>query len=121
MKKGAAVAIDPRTGAIQAMVSMPSFDPNPLASHDEKTFQAAYKKLNEDKDKPLLNRAIAETLPPGSTMKVIISAAALQNGYTQQTEIEAGSQLHPAGQRRADPQRRGRGLPGRARSTSRRR
>jgi len=89
--KGAAVAIDPRTGAIQAMVSMPSFDPNPLVSHDKKAAQAAYDKLNKDKDQPLLNRAVSETLPPGSTFKTIITAAALQNGYNEDTEIPAGA------------------------------
>jgi len=95
--KGAAVAIDPRTGAIQAMVSMPSYDPNPLASHDEKAAAAAYNKLIKDKDQPLLNRATSETLPPGSTMKVIISAAALSSGYTQDTEIQAGSEYRESG------------------------
>jgi peptidoglycan glycosyltransferase len=88
--KGAAIAIDPQTGAIQAMVSMPSFDPNPLVSHDKATAAAAYAKLNKDKDQPLLNRAVAETLPPGSTFKTIITAAALENGYTENTEIPAG-------------------------------
>jgi peptidoglycan glycosyltransferase len=97
VRKGAAVAIDPRTGAVQAMVSMPSYDPNPLASHDEKTFQATFNRLNKDPDKPLLNRAIGDTLPPGSTMKVIIAAAALQSGYTQATQIEAGSTYTPPG------------------------
>lgn len=95
--RGAAVAINPKTGAIQAMVSMPSYDPNPLASHDEKTFQAAFKKLNDDKSKPLLNRAIGDTLPPGSTMKVIVSAAALQNGYTQESVLDAGASYTPPG------------------------
>jgi peptidoglycan glycosyltransferase len=90
VKKGSAVAIDPRTGAIQAMVSMPSYDPNPLASHDVEAAAAEYRKLNADKDKPLLNRAVAETYPPGSTFKVIVTAAALQNGYDQTTEIKAG-------------------------------
>jgi peptidoglycan glycosyltransferase len=89
-EKGSAIAIDPRTGAIQAMVSMPSYDPNPLASHDVEAAAAAYKELNADKDKPLLNRGTAETYPPGSTFKVIISAAALKAGYTQSTEIPAG-------------------------------
>ncbi|GGQ46185.1 peptidoglycan D,D-transpeptidase FtsI family protein [Couchioplanes azureus] len=88
--KGSAVAIDPRTGAIQAMVSMPSFDPNPLASHDNKAATAAYNELNKDKDKPLLNRATSEIYPPGSVMKVIMSSAALKNGYEPDTEIEAG-------------------------------
>ena len=89
--KGAAVAIDPRTGAVQAMVSMPSYDPNPLVSHDEKAAGAAYEKLNKDKDQPLLNRAVAETLPPGSAFKVIDSAAALSSGYQTDTQIPAGS------------------------------
>jgi len=97
VEKGAAVAIDPRTGAVQAMVSMPSFDPNPLVSHDEKAAQAAYDKLNKDKDQPLLNRAVASTLPPGSTMKVIISAAALEEGYKTSTEIPAGSIYRESG------------------------
>jgi penicillin-binding protein A len=95
--KGAAVAIDPRTGAIQAMVSMPSFDPNPLVSHDKNAAQAAYDRLNKDPDKPLLNRALNETLPPGSTFKTIIAAAALQNGYKEDTEIPAGSVYRHAG------------------------
>jgi len=89
--KGAAVAIDPRTGAVQAMVSMPSFDPNPLASHNKAAAQATYNKLNTDPDKPLLNRAVNETLPPGSTFKTIITAAALQAGYKQDTQIPAGA------------------------------
>ncbi|MET8152849.1 penicillin-binding transpeptidase domain-containing protein [Actinoplanes sp. NPDC049668] len=90
-KKGSAVAIDPRTGAVQALVSFPTFDPNPLVSHDTEAAAAEYKKLNEDKDKPLLNRALSETYPPGSTFKVLISAAALQEGYEKSTEIPAGS------------------------------
>jgi penicillin-binding protein A len=95
--KGAAVAIDPRTGAVQALVSIPSYDPNPLVSHDKKVAQAAYDKLNKDPDKPLLNRALNETLPPGSTFKTIISAAALENGYTVDTPIPAGSEYKHAG------------------------
>jgi penicillin-binding protein A len=95
--KGAAVAVNPRTGAVQAMVSMPSYDPNPLASHDTKAAQAAYDRLNKDPDKPLLNRALNETLPPGSTFKTIISAAALQSGYKEDTQIPAGSEYRHAG------------------------
>ncbi len=97
VEKGAAVAIDPRTGAIQAMVSMPSYDPNPLVSHDEKAASAAYNKLVKDKDQPLLNRATQETLPPGSTFKTIISAAALSNGYDEDTSIPAGAEYKESG------------------------
>jgi len=88
--KGAAVALDPRTGAVQALVSMPSFDPNPLVSHDSATAEAAFDKLDSDPDKPLINRALSETYPPGSTFKVIDAAAALENGYTKETMIPAG-------------------------------
>ena len=93
--KGAAVALDPRTGAIQALVSMPSFDPNPLADHDTKRAQEAYDRLVADKDGPLRNRVLSETFPPGSTMKVIVAAAALKQGYTPQTRIPAGSSWLP--------------------------
>lgn len=93
--KGAAVALDPRTGALQALVSMPSFDPNPLASHDAEVAQRAYEKLKDDESGPLKNRALSEVLPPGSTFKVIDAAAALQNGYTKETRIPAGPSYRP--------------------------
>jgi peptidoglycan glycosyltransferase len=89
--KGAAVAIDPRTGAIQALVSMPSYDPNQLVTHDKAAAAKAYQQLLADKDQPLLNRALSQTLPPGSVFKVVVSASALENGYDVGTEIPAGS------------------------------
>jgi peptidoglycan glycosyltransferase len=88
---GAVVALDPRTGAILSMVSTPSFDPNPLASHDFAAASDAFQQLDQDPSKPLLNRALSETFPPGSTFKVIVSAAALENGRNPQTLIPAGS------------------------------
>jgi peptidoglycan glycosyltransferase len=93
--KGAAIAIDPRTGAVQALVSMPSFDPNPLASHDTNAASAAYNKLDKDPDRPLANRALAETLPPGSTFKIVVAAAALESGVTKSTQIPAGASYTP--------------------------
>ncbi|AEV81063.1 peptidoglycan glycosyltransferase [Actinoplanes sp. SE50] len=96
-KRGAAVAIDPRTGAIQALVSMPSYDPNLLATHDKNAAAKAYKELNATKDQPMLNRALSQTLPPGSTFKVIVSAAALQNGYDVDSQIPAGSVYEESG------------------------
>jgi peptidoglycan glycosyltransferase len=93
--KGAAVAIDPRTGAVQALVSIPSYDPNPLASHDTNEATAAYNKLEQDPAGPLKNRALGEVLPPGSTFKIVVAAAALENGVGQGTEIPAGSSYTP--------------------------
>ena len=74
---GAIVAIDPATGAILAMVSTPSYDPNTLVSESA---AAAGDGLDADPSQPLLNRAIAETYAPGSTFKIITTAAALEAG-----------------------------------------
>jgi cell division protein FtsI/penicillin-binding protein 2 len=77
-KKGAAVAIDPKTGKILAVVSTPSYDPSSLT--DANTAGTAWKKLNADADKPLTNRALRQPLPPGSTFKLVVAAAALEDG-----------------------------------------
>ncbi|MFI2199271.1 peptidoglycan D,D-transpeptidase FtsI family protein [Streptomyces sp. NPDC020192] len=77
-KKGAAVAIDPKTGKILAVVSTPSYDPSSLT--DVNTAGAAWKRLGADKDKPLTNRALRQPLPPGSTFKLVVAAAALEDG-----------------------------------------
>ncbi|MET8447168.1 penicillin-binding transpeptidase domain-containing protein [Streptomyces sp. NPDC005209] len=77
-KKGGAVAIDPRTGKILAAVSTPSYDPAALT--DANTAGTAWKSLNADKDKPLTNRALRQPLPPGSTFKLVVAAAALEEG-----------------------------------------
>ncbi len=76
--KGAVAAIDPQTGAILAMVTQPSYDPNRLASHDFSEVQKAWNSLTTDKDKPMANRAAQEVLPPGSTFKLVTAAAALE-------------------------------------------
>jgi len=91
--RGAVVAIDPRTGAVQALVSMPSFDPNPLASHDVAEAQAAYRELNEAPGRPLANRAISERFAPGSVFKIIDAAAALATGeYTPGSRVTGGAE-----------------------------
>ncbi|SBT94560.1 Cell division protein FtsI/penicillin-binding protein 2 [Streptomyces sp. DI166] len=77
-KKGAAVAIDPRTGKILAVASTPSYDPSSLT--DANTAGAAWKKLNDDPDKPLTNRALRQPVAPGSTFKLVVAAAALEDG-----------------------------------------
>jgi peptidoglycan glycosyltransferase len=93
-KRGAVVALDPRTGAILAMVSTPSFDPARLSSHDSTRIKDYWERLQDDPAKPLLNRAISERYPPGSTFKVITSAAALSSGsFTPDTVIDSPHEL----------------------------
>ncbi|MFE5634130.1 peptidoglycan D,D-transpeptidase FtsI family protein [Streptomyces sp. NPDC056470] len=75
--KGAAVAIDPKTGRILGMVSTPSYDPSAIAGL---TDGATWKELTGDEDKPLVNRALRQPLPPGSTFKLVVAAAALEEG-----------------------------------------
>ena len=76
-RRGALVAIDPRTGEVLAFVSKPTFDPNLFVEGiDVENWQA----LNESLDKPLLNRALRGTYPPGSTYKPFMALAALQTG-----------------------------------------
>jgi penicillin-binding protein 2 len=75
-KKGAVVALNPQTGEILAMASQPSYDPNSFAisvSRDE------WLRLNNDPEKPLLNRAIQAQLAPGSVFKIIMAAAELES------------------------------------------
>lgn len=93
--RGAVVALDPRTGAVQALVSMPSFDPNPLASHDLPAAAAAHAELTEAAGEPLRNRALAERFEPGSVFKVIDAAAALQHNVAPDTRIPGGSSYLP--------------------------
>ncbi|MCX6458977.1 MAG: penicillin-binding transpeptidase domain-containing protein [Actinobacteria bacterium] len=89
-RKGAVVAINPTTGAILALVSSPSFDPNLLSSHKPDEIRASYKALESDPDKPLLNRPLAITYPPGSTFKLVTTAAALESGKFTPTTIIPG-------------------------------
>ena len=60
-RKGAVAAVNPTTGAILALVSSPSYDPNLLASHDPTVALANFEKLDKDPDKPMLDRALNET------------------------------------------------------------
>jgi peptidoglycan glycosyltransferase len=79
--KGAVAAIDPSTGKILALASTPSYDPSTFAGTSDKDSEAwnsVQKKNNADD--PMLNRALRETYPPGSTFKVVTAAAALENG-----------------------------------------
>lgn len=94
-QRGAVVAIDPRTGAILAMVSHPQYDPNALTSHDIGQVQNNWATLSKNPGRPLVNRAIAGDLyPPGSTFKVITAAAALTEGkVTESSQVESRASL----------------------------
>jgi penicillin-binding protein A len=96
---GAVVALDPSTGAVLGMASTPTFDPNELSSHDPAAIRAYGAKLDEMKRDPRLNRAIGDNYPPGSVFKVIVSAAALEEGYEPDTEIPAPDVLTLPGTR----------------------
>ena len=93
-RTGAVVAIDPRTGAILAMASSPSFDPNLLSSHNPTAIRKAYDAYSNDPQQPLLNRPLVMTLPPGSTFKLVTAAAALESGrYSPATVVPGPASL----------------------------
>jgi penicillin-binding protein 2 len=86
-RNGAIVAMDPRTGEILAMVSRPTFDPNDFAV---KISKVEWNKLVNDDDHPLLNKAIQAQLAPGSTFKIIMATAGLQEGIAQTLHVNCG-------------------------------
>jgi penicillin-binding protein 2 len=83
-RNGAIVAMDPRNGEILAMVSRPSFDPNDFAV---KVSRDQWNKLVTDPDKPLMNKAIQAQLAPGSTFKIIMATAGLQENIAQDLKV----------------------------------
>lgn len=87
-RKGAVVALDYTTGAIKALVTTPSYDPNQLATHDLNASKKAWDTLNKDPDKPLANRATREIYPPGSTFKLVTTATALENGMSPSDTLD---------------------------------
>ena len=89
-RRGALVALDPRTGEILAFVSKPTFDPNLFVDGID---SESWKMLSESIDKPLLNRALRGTYPPGSTYKPFMALAALETGKRSASDIinDAGS------------------------------
>jgi penicillin-binding protein A len=86
-RKGAVVALDPKTGAVLAMTTFPRYDPNELSSHDPERIRRNWDRLVKDPNDPLLNRAAGGLYPPGSTFKVITAAAALEDGVTTSDRI----------------------------------
>jgi penicillin-binding protein 2 len=83
-RRGALVALDPRTGEVLAFVSKPTFDPNLFVDGID---VESWRELNESIDKPLLNRALRGTYPPGSTFKPFMAMAALNTGKRSPQQI----------------------------------
>jgi penicillin-binding protein A len=94
-KPGAVVALNPKTGAILAMASYPSYDPNLLATHDGTQLNKIDNQLLADTSQPLLNRALEGTYPPGSTFKIVTSSALLTQdpNTTINTNVDSPAQL----------------------------
>jgi serine/threonine protein kinase len=94
-KPGAVVALNPQTGAILAMASYPSYDPNLLATHNATKLNAADRALLQQAGNPLLNRAINFTWPPGSTFNIVTSSAYFTQNpeTTPQTNVYSPTQL----------------------------
>jgi len=90
-QRGAVVALDPKTGAILAMVSHPQYDPNQLSQHDQAAVTKAWTTFNADPTRPMVNRAISGNLyPPGSVFKIVTASAALEGKVVdEQSQIPA--------------------------------
>jgi peptidoglycan glycosyltransferase len=93
-QRGSVVLMDVKTGQILAMYSSPSYDPNPLETHDGKAAQAAFSALNQDPNHPALARAYRDRFPPGSSFKTVTASVALETGVaTPDTTYPFRSQL----------------------------
>ena len=96
-RRGALVAIEPASGEVLALVSQPSFDPNLFVDGID---PASWQALNEDPNKPLLNRALRGTYPPGSTYKPFMALAALETGMRRPGDITADPGYFQLGEHR---------------------
>lgn len=99
--RGSVVVLDPSTGAVLAMYTNPSYDPNPLASHDGATVTNAWKAYQADSGNPMLARAYRRSYAPGSTFKVVTASAVLDHqpslatkSYPQVTQIGLPNTTH---------------------------
>jgi penicillin-binding protein 2 len=93
-RNGAVVAMDPRNGEILAMVSRPSFDPNEFAVRINRN---DWNKLITDPDHPLMNKTLQAQLAPGSTFKILMSVAGLQEGVAQDLKVTCSGGWGPYG------------------------
>ncbi|MFC7342514.1 peptidoglycan D,D-transpeptidase FtsI family protein [Saccharopolyspora griseoalba] len=94
---GSVVALNPANGQILSMVNAPSYDPNRLTGTDNNQVADQWQQLNDESGNPMSNRAVSEIYPPGSTFKLITTAAALDSGYTPDSQVETASSIHLPG------------------------
>lgn len=90
---GSVVALDPNSGEILGMVSTPSYDPSDLSTHDGEAQEQAWASMSENPARPMVNRATSETYPPGSTFKLVTTAAALESGADEDTEVTSDASI----------------------------
>ncbi|MHA6801816.1 peptidoglycan D,D-transpeptidase FtsI family protein [Salinifilum ghardaiensis] len=95
--QGSVVALNPQTGEILSMANAPSYDPAKVSTHDRDAAVDAWQNYEDDPDGPMVNRAVDETYPPGSTFKLITTAAALENGYTPKSRVQDAAEITPPG------------------------
>ncbi|WP_406013264.1 penicillin-binding transpeptidase domain-containing protein [Streptomyces sp. NBC_00984] len=89
-RRGAVAAVEPSTGKILALVSTPSYDPGQLSGTGSSVTDA-WARLNASKSQPMLNRAIRQTYPPGSTFKIVTAAAALDAEVVTDPDADTGT------------------------------
>src|SRR5437868_13018324 len=94
-RRAAAVALDARTGAILVMASTPSYNANNVSVLDGEQAQRAFTRLSAQPSSPLLNKAVNEVFPPGSTFKTVVAASVLTAGDDANTQVRAGRSYRP--------------------------
>ncbi|MGZ0179006.1 MAG: peptidoglycan D,D-transpeptidase FtsI family protein [Acidimicrobiales bacterium] len=85
-RRGSIVALDPRTGAVLAFYSWPTFDPNAISNTDLEAARAAKEALDSAPGEPLLTSAHRQVFPPGSTFKVVTASSGLENGVVTSSD-----------------------------------
>ncbi len=95
--QGSVVALNPQNGQILAMANAPSYDPAKVSTNDRNAAVDAWQNYENDPDGPMVNRAVDETYPPGSSFKLITTAAALENGYTPDSQVQDAAEITPPG------------------------
>ncbi|MEV1241760.1 penicillin-binding protein 2 [Nonomuraea sp. NPDC049750] len=97
-RPGAAVAVNPATGAILALASYPTYDPNAYTTTDPAELAKTDRRLRGDPAGPLVNRAVSQRYPPGSAFKLVTTAAALSSGeYSLTSRVDAPDRLRLPG------------------------